>query len=142
MLSCPLQASVNLGASPKPGTKGIPGALPGSSWWAPEQKHCHLQAHGLAWERGLEYLGAISILPRHLCGRELSEGTQNLRFGSAARAGFQEISVIIVQRAFKGCCNTRVFLFSSGELGQSLGNNCSFCFEMFESLSCLQLGEM
>lgn len=35
--------------------------------------------------------------------------------------------------SFKGCCNTWVFLFSLGELGQSLGN-CSSCFGVFEGL--------
>lgn len=101
MLSCPLQPGVNLGASPEPGTKGIHRARPGSGCWAPEQKHCHLEAHCLAWERSWENLAGIPLLPRHPCGRELSEGTGDLRFGRAAWARLQEISVIIAQRALR-----------------------------------------
>lgn len=43
--------------------------------------------------------------------------------------------------SFKGCCNTWVFLFSLGELGQSLANDCSFCFGVFESLERWELGK-
>lgn len=44
--------------------------------------------------------------------------------------------------SFKGCCNTWVFLFSLGELGQSLANDCSFCFGVFESLERCELGKL
>lgn len=134
MLNCPLQPSVNLGASPKAGTKGIHGAGLGSGCWAPEQKHCHLEPSawpgngaGKTWEEFPYSPGTCAV--RRDGEPEVWERGMGQIPGDFSHH---------CSESFKGCCNTCVFLFSSGEFGQSLGNNCSFCLGVFESLSYLQ----